>query len=429
LHQYRSHRRRKPIQNYAIIHKPWVFRLRHRVNTVTGFADFASIQTGDTISIHRRIEQEDVRAFASLSGDHNPLHMDVDFARRTRFQRPVAHGMLVASFVSTLVGMHLPGRGALWTQQLFRWRKPAFVGDELEISLTVVGKSAATRTLKVEVKTTNQEGSIIMDGEGSVMVLEEREEDSDLPLSARVALVTGSSRGIGSAIAAAIAAAGASVVVNYNRSATQAEEACHTICQNGGIAIAVRADVTDASAVNAMVEQAREKLRKPVDVLINNASGPIQARPFDETSWQDIQAHLNVQVQGAFNCCKAVLPAMLEQQSGRIVNIGSIAAINVPPREWTGYVLAKSALHALTRSLAVELGQKGIRVNMVSPGMTETTLIAEVPDRLRKVQAMQTPLRRLSLPSDIANAVVFLCSNAADFITGADIPVCGGVSM
>src|SRR5438132_13139577 len=178
-----------------------------------------------------------------------------------------------------------------------------------------------------------------------------------------------------------------------------------------------------------MVEQTKQKFVKPVDVLINNASGPIQARSFFETSWQDIQAHLDVQVRGAFNCCKAVLPAMLEQKSGRIVNIGSIAAKNVPPSEWTGYVLAKSALHALTRSLAAELGQKGIRVNMVSPGMTETTLTAEVPERLRKVQAMQTPLRRLSLPGDIAKAVLFLCSNAADFITGADIPVCGGVSM
>ena len=385
----------------------------YRISTVTGFSDFASIQTGDTISIHRCIEEADVQAFASLSGDYNPLHMDVDFARRTRFKRPVVHGMLVASFVSTLVGMHLPGQGALWTQQLFRWRKPTFVGDEL----------------KVEVKTTNQDGSIIMDGEGSVMVLEEREDDRDLPLSARVALVTGSSRGIGAAIAAAIAAAGASVVVNYNRSATEAEEACHTICRNGGIAIAVRADVAEAAAVNAMVEQAKQKFLKPVDVLINNASGPIQARSFVETSWQDIQAHLDVQVRGAFNCCKAVLPAMLEQKSGRIVNIGSIAAKNVPPSEWTGYVLAKSALHALTRSLAAELGQKGIRVNMVSPGMTETTLTAEVPERLRKVQAMQTPLRRLSLPGDIAKAVLFLCSNAADFITGADIPVCGGVSM
>ena len=401
----------------------------YRISTVTGFADFASIQTGDTISIHRCIEEADVQAFASLSGDYNPLHMDVDFARRTRFKRPVVHGMLVASFVSTLVGMHLPGQGALWTQQLFRWRKPTFVGDELEISLTVVGKSEATRTLKVEVKTTNQDGSIIMDGEGSVMVLEEREDDRDLPLSARVALVTGSSRGIGAAIAAAIAAAGASVVVNYNRSATEAEEACHTICRNGGIAIAVKADVAEAAAVNAMVEQAKQKFLKPVDVLINNASGPIQARSFVETSWQDIEAHLDVQVRGAFNCCKAVLPAMLEQKSGRIVNIGSIYATNVPPRELTGYVLAKSALRAFTHSLAVELGQKGIRVNMVSPGMTETSLIADVPDRLRRVQAMQTPLRRLSLPSDIANAVLFLCSNAADFITGADIPVCGGVSM
>jgi 3-oxoacyl-[acyl-carrier protein] reductase len=120
---------------------------------------------------------------------------------------------------------------------------------------------------------------------------------------------------------------------------------------------------------------------------------------------------------------------MLEAQSGRIVNIGSIYAWNSPPANLTGYVIAKAALKAFTKSLAVELGPKGVRVNMVSPGMTETDLISDVPERLRKVQAMQTPLRRLATPDDVARAVAFLCSDAADFITGADIPVCGGVTL
>lgn len=261
------------------------------------------------------------------------------------------------------------------------------------------------------------------------MVLEKRKQERDLPLSERVALVTGSSRGIGAAIAMALGSAGARVVVNYNRSAAQAEEVCQAIRQSGGQAIAVQADVTEADAVAAMVERAGQVLGKPIDVLVNNASGPIQARSFLNMTWADIQAHLDVQVRGAFNCCKAVIPAMLEQRSGRIVNIGSIATSNVPPVNWTGYVLAKSALKAFTRALAVELGPKGIRVNMVSPGMTETELIADVPERLRKLQAMQTPLRRLSLPDDVAQTVLFLCSNAADFITGADIPVCGGIRM
>jgi 3-oxoacyl-[acyl-carrier protein] reductase len=120
---------------------------------------------------------------------------------------------------------------------------------------------------------------------------------------------------------------------------------------------------------------------------------------------------------------------MMERNSGCIVNIGSIVTRNVPPVNLTGYALAKSALKSFTRSLAAELGPKGIRVNMVSPGITETDLIADVPERLRKVQAMQTPLRRLARPEDVARAVLFLCSEAGDYMTGADIPVCGGFSM
>ena len=390
---------------------------------------FKDIQVGQAVVLQRRISSQDVDAFAKFSGDYNPLHVNADFAQRTTFQRRVAHGMLVASYVSTLIGMHLPGPGALWTQQSFRWLAPVFIGDELKISLTVTHKSEGTRTLVVEVKAVNQRGMMVMEGEGSVMVLEERRIERGLPLSERVALVTGSSRGIGAAIALALGQAGACVVVNYVRSATRAEEVCHSIVASNGQAIAARADVVDPDAVAVMVERAHQEFHKPVDVLVNNAGGSIQARTFLEMTWYDIQAHLNVQVRGAFNCCKTVIPAMLEQKSGRIVNIGSISTWNAPPVKWTGYVLAKSALKSFTRSLAAELGPKGIRANMVSPGMTETELIADVPERLRKVQAMQTPLRRLSTPEDVARTVLFLCSEAADFINGADIPVCGGVSM
>ena len=120
---------------------------------------------------------------------------------------------------------------------------------------------------------------------------------------------------------------------------------------------------------------------------------------------------------------------MCEQKSGRIVNIGSSFARNTPPANWSSFLVAKSALHALTRSLAVELGPQGIRVNMVSPGLLETERIEGLPERMQKVQAMQTPLRRLASPSDIAAVVTALCSDAGDFITGTDIPVCGGLQM
>jgi 3-oxoacyl-[acyl-carrier protein] reductase len=391
--------------------------------------DFATFYVGDTASFTRRIRCEDVNSFAKLTGDYNPVHLDAEFAKRSGFQRCVAHGMLTASYVSTLVGMHLPGPGALWTQQSYFWHSPVFFDDEIAFSLVVTHKSDSTRTLVIEVKAVNQHGKTVLTGKGTVMVLEERKVRQDLPLRERVALVTGSSRGIGAAIALALAQAGIRVVVNYKSNAGQAEEICNSIQRSGGDAIAIRADVTIADAVNAMVNRAQQHFAKSVDVLINNATAPVQPRPFLETTWEDMEGQLEVNFRGAYNCCKAVIPAMLEQKSGSIVNIGSINTWNTPPVNQSGYLVAKSALKAFTRCLATELGPKGIRVNMVSPGMTETDLIAEVPERLRKVQAMQTPLRRLALPEDIAQTVVFLCSPGGAFVTGADIPVCGGMSM
>lgn len=393
---------------------------------------FDDIYVGQKVIARKQITSEIVEAFAQFSGDYNPLHMEEDFARHTTFQRRVVHGMIIASYVSTLIGMQLPGPGALWNQQSFHWKAPVFIGDELEISLTVQHKSQATNTLIVDVKAINQNGFIVMVGEGVVMMLEERRKQQnqpDMPVLEQVALVTGSSRGIGAAIARAFGKAGAQVIVNYAKSSSQAEEICQSILNDGGQAIAIRADVTNLNAVVDMNRQILQKFGQPINILVNNASGSIQARSFLELSWEEIQSHIDVQIRGAFNCCKAVVSAMLERKSGYIVNIGSIYTWGVPPANLAGYTLAKSALKSFTRSLAVELGPKGIRVNMVSPGMTETDLIADIPERLRKVQAMQTPLRHLALAEDIAGTVQFLCSQASQHITGADIPVSGGISM
>ena len=391
--------------------------------------EFASIQVGDTAQLVKTISARDLEAFAALSGDYNPLHVDAAFARRTSFQKPVAHGMLVASYVSTLVGMQLPGPGALWTRQNFRWPAAVFAGDTVTVTLRVTHKSEGTGTLAIEVTAVNQNAKTVMEGEGSVMLLERHERKTDRPLAERVALVTGASRGIGAAIALALGQAGAAVAVNYCRDAQSAADVCRAVEQAGGRAVAVQADVADPSAAAAALDHARRAFGGPVDVLVNNASIPHVPRPFLDTAWSDVQAFLDVQVRGAWQCSQAAIPGMLERRSGRIVNVGSILTHNVPPAQWTAFVMAKAALKSLTRSLAVEFGPHGILVNMVSPGMTETESIAAIPERLRKVQAMQTPLRRLGTPEDVARAVVFLCGDGGQYLAGTDIPVCGGAGM
>ncbi len=390
-------------------------------------AELAAIGVGATARLSKTITTEDIRAFAALSGDYNPLHVDAEFARATRFQKPVAHGMLLASLVSTLVGMEVPGPGALWMRQSFVWPAPVFAGDTVELTLRVTHVSAGSNTLTIEVNAVNQAGKTVMQGEGAVMMLEQRERKADRSLSERVALVSGGARGIGAAVALHLAKAGAAVAVNYLRDEASAANTISAIEQAGGRAVTVRADITDRDAVREAVESVQRHFGKPVDLLVNNATIPCPPRPFLDLSWNEIQDLFDVQIRGALHCCQAVLPAMMEHKSGCIVNLGSVLTRQLPPPQWAAFVMAKSALAGLTRSLASEFGPQGIRVNMVSPGLTETESTSAIPERLRKVQAMQTPLRRLTAPEDVAKAVVFLCSEAGSFITGADLPVSGGI--
>jgi 3-oxoacyl-[acyl-carrier protein] reductase len=391
--------------------------------------DFDAIQPGDTAVIRHTFTAEDVATFAGLSGDYNPLHMEDEFAKKTHLRRRVVHGMLVASYVSTLIGMQLPGAGALWMQQSFRWRNPVFVGDTVEVTLKVTHKSQGSRILSIEITAMNQNGKPVMEGEGTVSVPEIRSNPIEAPIRERVAFVSGGSRGIGAAVARALARAGASVLVNYKSGTAAAEDLCHLIAGEGGVAIPALADVNDRDAVAHAADLAREAFNRPIDILINCAGGAVPPRPFLETSWDEIQQALDLHVKGAYNCIRAVVPGMAAQKSGRIVNVGSILTWNVPPAQWTAFVMAKAALKAFTKSLATELGPSGIRVNMISPGTTETESTAAMPERIRKLQAMQTPLRRLATPEDIAQTALFLCGEGSQFITGADIPVCGGAGM
>ncbi|MCU1258360.1 MAG: MaoC domain protein dehydratase [Bryobacterales bacterium] len=391
--------------------------------------EFASIQIGATAQLTETITAEQVEAFANLTGDFNALHMDAAFAQATNFRRRVVHGMVAASYVSQLIGTRLPGHGSLWTEQKFRWLAPVFIGDTLTVQVMVTAKSPGSNTISIEAKAVNQDDRTVMAGEGTVLVVEPREASRDVSLAERSALITGGSRGIGAAIAWALGSAGVKVTVLYRSSSGDAHELCERVRGVGGQALAVQADVTDYDAVSAAASRARDHFGKNIDVLINNAGIPFVPSPFLETAWGAVQQQLGVHVHGAFNCCQAVIPGMLDNRNGRIVNIGSMHSWSTPPAQWTGFAVAKAALKSLTRSLAAEFSSKGIRVNMVSPGMTETDFTASVPDRVRKVQAMQTPLRRLASAEDVAGAVVFLCSEQSSFLSGADIPVCGGSAM
>lgn len=390
---------------------------------------FDDIKVGDVAELKHVLTNEDVQAFAALTGDFNPLHVDEEFAKRTLFQKPVVHGMLSASFISTIIGTLLPGGGALWMSQTLEFLRPAHIGNTIRVLATVKQRSPATRVLILSIVVSNQNGEELIKGESSVKVLELRNEENVIrPNEKKTVLITGASGGIGASVARKLAGAGHAVIVHYHSSAVNAEQVVTKVLQADGRAIALKADITDADDVIRLFTEAQKTLG-PVQAVVHCASPGNAPRPFDKLDWAAVQDQMDVNLKGAFNCAQAALPGMVAAKSGDLIFIGTVYADGVPPPQQARYVVAKSALTSLARCLAVEYGPSDVRVNVVAPGMTETGMIADLPDKVKMLTKMQTPLRRLAQPEDIADTIVFLLSPAARHITGQTIRVCGGSVM
>jgi 3-oxoacyl-[acyl-carrier protein] reductase len=236
-------------------------------------------------------------------------------------------------------------------------------------------------------------------------------------LEGRTALVTGGSRGIGRAIAAELANAGAQVVIGYRSGVDEAEGLATEIgCR------AVQADVSDPEEAKMLVEEAGE-----VDVLVNNAGvtrdGLLVRMPDD-----DWRAVLDTNLGGTFNTCRAASRGMMKRRSGAIVNVSSVVGVHGNPGQ-TNYAASKAGVIGFTKALARELGSRGVRANVVAPGYISTRLTNELPEELRQTMLANTPLGRFGDPEDIAGAVRFLCSDAAAFVTGEVLLVDGGLGM
>ncbi|MBK7917802.1 MAG: SDR family oxidoreductase [Chloroflexi bacterium] len=266
----------------------------------------------------------------------------------------------------------------MWLSQTLEFHHPAYVGDTLHIKAQIKQKSLATRTIILNTTVVNQDDQFIITGESKVKLLAVAEKGVlALETQKRTILVTGASRGIGAAVSQALAREGHQVIVNYTKASDKAEMVVQKIHQDGGQAICIAADVADLNAVQMMIAQA-EDVFGPISGLVHCAAPNSALKPFGELVWQDVGSQINVQVQGAFQCVQTILP---------------------------------------------------LTVNVVSPGMTQTERIAEMPEKARMLARMQAPLRQLGQPEDVANVVTFLFSPAARHITGETIRVSGGAGM
>ena len=246
-------------------------------------------------------------------------------------------------------------------------------------------------------------------------------------LHGKVAVVTGSSRGIGAATAILLAQNGARVTVNYRINREAGERTLADIVKNGGTGILVQADVTELPQVKAMVEKTERDLG-PIDMLVNNANMSFPVMPFAEFPWDGFEQKLLHEMKAAFYCCQAVVRGMMERKQGCIVNVSS-GLSRVPGPGFVAHTSAKSALDGFSKALALELGPYGIRVNVVAPGLTLTDATAFRSEEVKNAIAARTPLKRLAEPEDIAGAVLFYCADWSRFVTGTYLPVCGGTQM
>jgi 3-oxoacyl-[acyl-carrier protein] reductase len=244
-------------------------------------------------------------------------------------------------------------------------------------------------------------------------------------LSGKRALVTGGGKGIGAAIALALAEAGADVAINYHTSAQAAEEVAARIVALGRRAVTVAADVADEEAVKQMVATVEAELGG-LDILVNNA-GLLRDKYLNYLTGAEWDEVVDVNLKGTFHCCKHAVRALGKSGAGRIINIASVAGLRGDALR-VNYSAAKAGVIGLTKAAARELAKRGVTVNAVAPGVIETEMTAAMPTPRREAMLTQIPLGRFGAPSDVAALVVFLAGDAAGYVTGAVFPVDGGLS-
>lgn len=378
-------------------------------------------KTGDSRSLVHTFSAEELQAFARLTGDLNPLHVDRAYAERTAAGGQVVHGMLAASFISTLIGIHIPGPGALWNSFQINWRKMVRIGDTLHLEARVTAVHTATSTLDLEIcGTCNSE--VYLDGKARVMIMSNSDSGKPMELTGKRVLVTGASGVLGNSICEAFADAGADLVL-WGRDQIRLTELKAKLGERATYQVV---DLLDSSAIEAALAQTLSS--GPVYGFIHVAAAPLVFSAVNDTdNHAQLKLHWAVGVAAFNQISQRVTSAM--HGGGVIIAVLSQAMLDVPPPKLSAYVSAKLATWGLVRAYAAELGPKGIRCNAVSPGMMDTPYTREMPVRVKQVEAASNPSRRLCLPQDVADAVLYLAGSHAGFVNGVNLPVTGGARM
>jgi 3-oxoacyl-[acyl-carrier protein] reductase len=390
---------------------------------------YSKIKVGDSETVARKITIDDINLFVELSGDDNLLHIDKEFASRTSFKDPVVHGMIGASFISTVIGTKIPGDGALWYSQSLEFLLPVRIGDRLEITATVIKKIDRLNSIELTTEIHNQKKQLVTSGIAKVKIVEdEKLVNSNIDYPEKTALIIGSTGGIGMEVARTLLTEGFNLILHYHSNKTLAVELKKELeAKTDKKVIIVQANILIDSEVTDMIKTISRYFNN-VSALINTSTVGFGNIKIENVEWSDLLAQLEINIKSNLCIVQNILPLMEELSYGKIVFLTSQYTEQVPQQN-IHYVTAKSALNGFSKALAIDLATRGIRVNLVSPGMTDTKLVADVPEKVKLTTAAKTPLRRLAKPKDVAEAISYLVTEKSDFLTGETIRVNGGQVM
>ena len=424
-------------------------------------------QIGDRREITHQFTQSDLDIFADLTGDHNPIHMNVSFASRSAAGGQVVHGMLAASFISTLVGMEIPGPGALWNTFQVNWREVIRLGDTLRFSATISAINSALNILVLKIVgcDINDADKVFFDGTAKVMLISHgtnqqslsvpacgAQEDSSAGsrehqpvgeclkeigadnndevltshvLSGKIITVTGATGVLGTAICQRLVRDGAKLLLwgrDHNKLTAMRRMLGQSVID---VSCCDLSDITSVTQNAGILSQGRE-----IFGIIHAAAAPLNNLDvIDIRNMEELRNHLAVDVLSLQALVTAFMSSGRKTPGRFIIAVLTQAIFDTPPTKMSAYVSAKMACWSLIRSLALELGPKGIRSNAVSPGLMETPYSGNISAVAKKIEEASSPMRRLCEPQDVAEAVAFLYNPLAGFINGINLPVTGGLRM
>lgn len=391
---------------------------------------YNEIKLGDQASIVHKITDDDIDKFVNLTGDDNKLHVNKEFANRTEFKQPVVHGMLGASFISTLIGTKLPGDGALWFSQTLEFLRPVRIGDTITIVAEVIQKNDKANTIELKTEIFNQNKQIVTKGISKVKVVEVQEsknieyKNKDVQKSV---LIIGASGGVGRAAALKLAKNGCDLILHYNSNYEIINTLRSEIEELGRKVICIKANLLNESEIQNLANLVKRELPN-LTGYVNCSTVKLPNIKFQNLEWLNVQNHIEINIKSNFLILKEILPIFETHKYGKIVFL-TTQAIEFPANEMLHYITSKGALNGFAKALAFEYASKGIRVNMISPSMIDTELVADVPQKIKMLTEARTPLKKLCSVADVANAISYLISNESDFMTGETLRLNGGQIM